>query len=208
MAARDRRIFQSLARKMQAAGVRPNWVSLASVIFIILGAAWLVASHHSPTLPATVGLFAFPIFIGLRAVCNLLDGMIAIEGGAQTASGEIFNDFPDRLSDPIMIVAVGYAAIESELAVPLGWLAAVISILVAYARMIGSAAGAASYFIGPMAKTHRMLLIALASWSAAIERIYNDSTWCLVAGLIIICIGGVITIARRLRRIVCELESA
>ena len=39
----------------------------------------------------------------------MLDGMVAIEGGRQTKSGEIFNDLPDRIADALIFVCAGYA---------------------------------------------------------------------------------------------------
>ena len=45
-----------------------------------------------------------------RLICNLLDGMVAIEGGRKSKSGEIWNDFPDRLADPLVLAAAGYVA--------------------------------------------------------------------------------------------------
>ena len=35
--------------------------------------------------------------------------MVAVEGGRRTKSGEVFNDLPDRLSDPLILVGAGYA---------------------------------------------------------------------------------------------------
>jgi len=46
-------------------------------------------------------------------VCNLLDGMVAIEGGLKTPAGELFNDVPDRISDPLILVGAGYDLIRN-----------------------------------------------------------------------------------------------
>gem|GEM_PF-69694 len=207
IAVRDRPVFQSLARKMQAAGIRPNTVSITSVVTMVIGATVLSICQSGSNTIGAIGLFLFPLFILVRSICNLIDGMIAVEGGEQTASGEIFNDFPDRISDPIMLVVVGYAAIERDWGVPLGWAAALSSVVVAYARMLGTAAGASPQFIGPMAKTHRMLVISIACIAAGCERLVLESTWSLVAGLGVVVIGCVYTTVRRLRRSIRELES-
>jgi len=45
-----------------------------------------------------------------RLLCNMLDGMVAIEGGRQTKSGEIFNDLPDRVADAVIFVCAGYGS--------------------------------------------------------------------------------------------------
>lgn len=207
LALREHAAFKWLARRLGDSGVRPNAVSFASVAFVAVGAVLLVFSRRFGEIPAVVGLFLFPLFVLLRSICNLIDGMIAVEGGQRTASGEIFNDFPDRISDPLMFIAVGYAAMEARWGIPLGWAAALASVVVAYVRVLGGATGASQHFIGPMAKTHRMLLISAACMAAAIERLTIGSTWSLSACLAIAIVGCAITIVRRLRRIEGELEA-
>lgn len=55
---------------------------------------------------AGVALWSLPIlaavFIQCRLLCNLFDGMVAVEGGKSTPSGELFNDIPDRVADPLI----------------------------------------------------------------------------------------------------------
>ena len=55
-----------------------------------------------------------------RLLCNMLDGMVAIEGGRQTKSGEIFNDLPDRIADALIFICAGYAARMRPFGVELG----------------------------------------------------------------------------------------
>lgn len=192
---------------MADAGIHPNSVSYAGIVFTFVGASLLVISPRIAPVPAALCLFIFPLFVTLRSVCNLIDGMIAVEGGKQTPSGEIYNDFPDRVSDPLMFIAAGYAIISTHWGVAAGWAAALASVIVAYTRMLGGAAGAKQYFTGPMAKTHRMLVISLASLAAGIERLTLGTTHALLVGLIVIIVGCIVTVARRLRRITRELES-
>jgi phosphatidylglycerophosphate synthase len=47
--------------------------------------------------------------IQLRLLANLFDGMVAVEGGLRTKSGEIFNELPDRISDVVIFVGVGHS---------------------------------------------------------------------------------------------------
>ena len=46
----------------------------------------------------------------LRLLCNMLDGMVAVEGRRSSPNGVLFNEVPDRFEDSIFIVAFGYAA--------------------------------------------------------------------------------------------------
>jgi phosphatidylglycerophosphate synthase len=39
--------------------------------------------------------------IQLRLLCNLLDCMVAIEGGKSAPTGALFNEMPDRFADPL-----------------------------------------------------------------------------------------------------------
>jgi len=40
-------------------------------------------------------------------LCNLLDGMVAIEHGKQSQLGVLYNELPDRVSDSVLFVALG-----------------------------------------------------------------------------------------------------
>ena len=132
----------------------------------------------------------------LRLLANLFDGIVAIEGGYRTPSGEVFNDAPDRASDLLILVPAGYAAGWPEL----GWLAGVFAVLTAYARVLGGSLGLKQEFIGPMAKQHRMAILTGACVLAFFDR------RALVIALALIALGSAITTGRRLVRIVRALE--
>ncbi|WP_230623564.1 CDP-alcohol phosphatidyltransferase family protein [Stutzerimonas stutzeri] len=81
-------------------GISPNQISVASIGFAAAAAASMAAS---------IGVLASLVaitFIQLRLVCNLLDGMVAIEGGKQSALGSLYNEFPDRIADSLLIVSL------------------------------------------------------------------------------------------------------
>ncbi len=61
--------------------------------------------------------------IQLRLICNLLDGMVAVEGGMKTACGDIYNDLPDRISDSLIILGIAYGLTGVNHAAELGWAA-------------------------------------------------------------------------------------
>ncbi len=208
MGLRENAWLRALARGLQQHGATPNTVSLASIACAALGGACLLGSHWAgPHIALTLLLLA-PALMGLRGLCNLIDGMIAVEGGLRTRSGEVFNDVPDRVSDLILFAAAGYAALETSWGVPLGWTAGALAIMTAYARLLGGALGTPQFFTGPMAKPHRMAVLSLACVAAAVERIAAGSSWSLVAGLGVIAAGCVVTTAVRVRKIVVTLESA
>jgi phosphatidylglycerophosphate synthase len=85
--------------------------------------------------------------------------MVAVEGGMRTATGELYNEVPDRVSDVAVLVGAGYAVTSGMPA--LGYLAAIGAVLVAYARALGKGSGHAADFRGPMAKQQRMFIITV-----------------------------------------------
>jgi phosphatidylglycerophosphate synthase len=159
----------------------------------------------SPLAQATLFILA-GICIQVRLVCNLLDGMVAIEGGKRTKSGEIFNDFPDRLADPILLISAGYAS-AGAFGAELGWGTALLAIMTAYVRVLGRSTGAGIHFAGPMAKQHRMAVLTSGCLLAAIATIQQRQGIVMTVTLAIILVGSVITIFRRMRLVVQDLEA-
>jgi phosphatidylglycerophosphate synthase len=137
----------------------------------------------------------------------LLDGMVAIEGGFRTKSGEIFNEFPDRFADTFIFAGAGYAAMNWEWGVPAGWICALLAVLTAYVRSLGVAAGSAQYFCGPMAKQHRMAAMTFACIASAFLSWFGMQWPVIGVSLIFVGAGSLITVFRRARLIVRELES-
>ena len=152
----------------------------------------------SPGWPAFI---AAAVCVQLRLLCNLLDGMVAIEGGKSTATGALFNEIPDRLADPLFLVPLGYAAGYPWL----GWLTALLAVLTAYVRVLGGALGQLQDFGGLLPKQRRMAVLTLALLIQAME----DALWgsrvalmtvaiIIAAGSLATCISRTIAIARRL----------
>lgn len=143
-----------------------------------------------------------------RLLCNLLDGMVAIEGGNKTKSGDIFNDLPDRISDSLIIVPAGYAITTLPYGAGLGWLAAMMAVLTAYVRVLGHSAGTPDFFIGPMAKQHRMATLTAACALCVPASFWSLQQIILYAALLIIALGGALTVVRRAVLIVGTLEQS
>jgi phosphatidylglycerophosphate synthase len=204
VAARGTAWARAAAAAFARAGIRPNTISLASIVFAAAAAACLVLAGRLPDARAAL-LVAAALLIQCRLLCNLFDGMVAIEGGFRTKSGEVFNDRPDRIADPLILVAAGYAAPGIMYGSELGWLAGLGAVLTAYVRMLGGAAGGTQPFCGPMAKQHRMALITVALLlAAALPGLRGEQ---IIAGVLaLIALGCAATVLRRARLIVRELE--
>jgi phosphatidylglycerophosphate synthase len=204
---RQRKWANSIARRLTRWGVRPNHISLASVGFSLIGAGALVAFTICQSTAARAALLiATAACIQLRLLCNMLDGMVAIEGGMKSNSGEIYNDLPDRISDCLIFAAAGYA-VPWKIGPELGWIAALLAVFTAYVRVLGGSTGTQMYFLGPMAKPQRIALMTAALLASAVEVYVNWRGWMLGGALIVVIVGSVVTAIRRVTRIVHELES-
>ena len=183
--------------------VRPNAISLFSIVFALAAGGGFFLSHVSADGERFVWLLATAACIQLRLLCNLLDGMVAVEGKMGSKVGEIYNDFPDRIADPLIIVPAGYA-----IGLPwLGWLAGLLAVMTAYVRVLGGSMGVPQDFSGPMAKPHRMAMLTVTAIGDGIAGMYGTPFGPLFVGLVFIALGTIVTMARRTRRIARELRA-
>jgi len=197
----------ALARLLVRSRVSPNAISITSVFFALGGAAALYFSANFGGGRRVLLLLLSVAGIQGRLLCNMLDGMVAIEGGRQTKSGEIFNDLPDRIADGLIFIAAGYGARQHTFAIELGYIAAVLAVFTAYVRMLGGASGLKQSFIGPMAKQHRMATLTIACVLSMFEAKFFAAGTVLWAALMVVNLGCIVTIWRRTARIARELES-
>ncbi len=187
IATRSARWAQSLARFLDRIGLTPNAISVASIAIAGVGGVlawwgfWVAAA----------------VAIQLRLLCNLFDGMVAIEGGKATASGGVYNELPDRLADTFILVGIGYGCGWPQL----GLWCALGAALTAYIRVLGASLGTEHFFFGPMAKQHRMALATVALLTAGWWR------GVLLASLVLILVGTILTCCRRASAICSALEA-
>ena len=192
-----RQIAFALVRK----GFAPNQISVASLIFASLGALCLALAPGQSRLVAALLFVATAVCIQLRLVCNLLDGLMAVEGGKKTKAGEIFNEFPDRIADVALFVCAGYSIYFFPYAVQLGWACAVAAVLAAYVRVFGGAVGLPQDFCGPMAKQQRMAVLTGACVLSAAEQFLAWPPRIMFLALCVVFVGALITAVRRTLRI-------
>ena len=203
---RNAKWSQRFARWLSQRSVTPNQISLASVFFAALAAGCLFAIPQTEGNAKWVLPILAAVFIQGRLLCNLFDGMVAVEGGKGTPAGELFNDIPDRIADPLILIAAGYAIPLVSWAPTLGWAAGLGAVLTAYVRTLAVAIGAPVDFRGPMAKQHRMAVMTCACLLTAVEPLFWESGWVLLAALGLIVVGCLVTVARRARAAYVALE--
>jgi len=194
---RGARCATNFAKWLSQSKITPNQISVMSIVFACFSATCLFFLPCSSGILSLVLAILAAIFIQGRLLCNLFDGMVAVEGGKGTAAGELFNDIPDRIADPLVIIAAGYAISEVPWGSTLAWFAAILAVMTAYVRTLAASIGAPTNFAGPMAKQHRMAILTVACCATAAESYLWHSTYALLVALIIITTGCIITIFRR-----------
>jgi phosphatidylglycerophosphate synthase len=189
-----RRITDILVKR----DISPNQISVASIAFALVGVVALNIDS------GVIGSICCAIGIQLRLLCNLFDGMVAIEGGKKSDIGSLYNEFPDRIADSLLIVGLGYAIGQSDL----GWFAALAAALTAYVRVFGGSIGLKQTFMGPMAKQHRMAVMTAGLLLNAIEANVYGTHYVLLIALAVIAIGSVATCVTRTLAIAKQLKGA
>lgn len=187
----------AVAAWLSRKNLTPNQISVASVFCAIFSAVCLLRLPHASGWSVWLWPLAAAFFIQCRLLCNLFDGMVAVEGGKSTPAGELYNDLPDRIADPIILVSAGYAAIDLPLVPMLGWLAALLAVMTAYVRLLAVSAGGPMRFQGPMAKQQRMAIITVACvlWPIAYMQQWHNHI--LLFALLVIVAGSILTVVRR-----------
>lgn len=196
LASRNTRWAQAIARRLASMAITPNQISQASMAAAALaGLAFWLTSETQDGLRALL-FIAAALFCQMRLLCNLFDGMVAVEGGKGEPDGPFWNEFPDRIADLFILVGAGCG-----IGVPaLGFAAGAFVVLTAYVRELGRANGAPSDFSGPMAKQHRMATITFAAVVSAFEGLWLGDGEVILVALLIISIGAAFTALRRARR--------
>ncbi len=208
IAARHARWARTLAVRLVRAGASPNLVSVLGVVFSALAGACLVLASRATARAAAALFVSSALLIALRAVCNLMDGMIAVEGDRASVTGGIWNDVPDRLSDLVMLACAGASTPSVPWGVTMGWLAATGALLVAYTRVLGGALCGPQSFAGPMAKQHRIAVVIAGALASAAQVAARMRPTAMALALLVVVAGAVVTLARRVAMLARALRGA
>jgi phosphatidylglycerophosphate synthase len=193
---RDAAPIRWLASQFARTSITPNQISAASIGVAIFGSGLLLLYVSSITL------ILMAVCMQLRLLCNVIDGLVAVEGNRQSPLGALFNEIPDRLCDIIFIVAAGYAVDMPTL----GWITALLAVLTAYLRALGGALNLPQDFSGPMAKPHRMFALTVGCLLAAFEWWVTGTTYLLGLALVVVAMGTAVTCYNRTRNLMKDLE--
>lgn len=184
-----------MVAQLAARYLTPNQISLLSMVFAAIGGALIAIGG------AWIVWLAAAVCVQLRLLCNLIDGMVAVEGGKGSATGALYNELPDRVSDALLLVPLGYAAGFGWL----GWATALAAALTAYIRATSGALGQGQDFSGVMSKPRRMAALTVALVVEAIEGAMFATRWSLVVALFLILAGTVFTCWTRTQALAAKL---
>lgn len=192
---------RALAGLLSKSGISPNTISALSVVAAALGAAAFIAAGRG-WIGWTGGWIAGALCIQARLICNLMDGMVAVEGGRKSPTGELWNEVPDRMADTLFLVCAGWAAGLPWTGALAGWAA----VMTAYIRAVGVSLTGVQDFCGPFAKPQRMACLTMAALITAADPLWNGRGQVMQAALILIAAGTAITLLRRLLRLAAKLK--
>jgi len=203
LAVRDTGLARWMAGRLAEAKASPDVISALSVAFAALGAALIMAAGGLEGGMRAAALVLAALCVQARLLCNLLDGMVAVEHGRSGSAGPVWNELPDRVADVLLLAGAGYGARTAGLhgADAFGWIAAVLAVLTAYVRELGRGLGLPADFSGPMAKPQRMAALTAACLVSAAEPLWGGTGQVLLLGLLAIAVGTLVTVVRRTRNL-------
>lgn len=205
LASRGTRWAQKSARFFAHKNISPNTISIASVVFSFISLVCYYLAKDN-----IVFLFLAALCIQLRLICNLLDGMIAIEFNKKSIYGNLFNDIPDRFADVFIIIGAGLFAQFNEKSflndhvMTLAWINSILAVLTAYVRVLGVTVGTPMFFSGIMAKPQRMAILTVTSLLALIPQ---QNIPFITIALFLMIIGQSLTVITRIRLITLSLKN-
>src|SRR5258708_21365956 len=93
---RDTGWARTLAGVLVRLRVSPNAISVGSIFFALAAGAavWDAPSDQPSRYPLMLVLAA--VAIQARVLCHVLDGMVAVEGGRKTKSGQVYDNLPGQ----------------------------------------------------------------------------------------------------------------
>ncbi|MGI5256820.1 CDP-alcohol phosphatidyltransferase family protein [Streptomyces angustmyceticus] len=168
-----------LQRQLIRVGVSPDVVTFAGILCAGVAAISLAM------LPVPWAALPVAGFLTARLACANLDGSIARETETQTRLGSVLNEVGDRAADLVMICGL---VPHTSLPLVLGALLA--GSAPSWISLAGAAAGVRRINGGPVGKTERCLVIAIAAATG----------WFTLAAVVLI-VGSLLTAGLRLLKV-------
>lgn len=199
VSSRSNIFIRQIAIFLNKHNISPNIISTFSIILSLLVpiGCYIIYINQNVNLISVLLILSG---IQLRLLCNVIDGLVAIEGGKKSVVGGIYNEFPDRITDTIIILSISFL-----INLNLGFILSILAIMTAYVRLLGGTLGVKQTFAGPAAKQHRMFFFNILI-IAGLFLSYNHFIYLGYIFLIFLNILTFITVLHRLHIISKELK--
>lgn len=199
IASRESGWAKASARWLAERNVSPNFISVLSIVFSIVA---FVAFYLDSNATGNHTVFMILAIIGIegRLIMNLFDGMVAVEHNKKSVVGGLYNEVPDRVADSFIILGAGLLAKGEPYGMDLAYVATILAVVTAYIRTLGASLNCGHHFLGPMAKQHRMAILAVS----CIVGIWYTPVF--YYALIVMNVGLLITCYRRLSKVATLLK--
>ncbi len=191
---------KKIAQKLVERKISPNNISFAGIGFAAMSGFCFIFAGLSFEFLRAFWLLLAAGFIVLRLLCNMFDGMVAVEGGLGEKDGDLWNELPDRIADSLIFIGAGYGIAQSHQGGEwLGYVCAIAAIMTAYIREIGTRLGLQADFSGPFAKPQRMWALLAACFWGLFEWAWGANLFGLQLALWVVAIGTLYTCYRRVK---------
>ncbi len=178
-------ILRPLVKRLAAAGVTANQVTMAAAVLSIAAGAG-IAIFPTANLPYLL----LPLVLFVRMALNAIDGMLAREHAMASRLGAILNELGDVVSDTALYLPFMLApAIEP-------WGIVLFCLLAVMAEMMGVVAiqiGASRRYDGPLGKSDRAFAFGLLGFLIGMGFAGGWMNWVII----LLCLLAVITIVNR-----------
>ncbi len=152
----DSRFVRKIAKFLANQGFTPNLLSILSLIFAIVSGFLFAVSDSSRVL-----LFLAGIFVGLNAVFDTLDGILARSTKNATRKGDFLEHTFDRYADVFIFLGIIFGGYISW---SIGIVAVVGVLLSSYIGVQAQAVGLKRVYGGVLGRADRLLLILAATF--------------------------------------------
>jgi archaetidylinositol phosphate synthase len=173
-------LIEPLADLAEKSGISPNQLSVLSLIFAALAAAFYILSASIAKM-----LYAAALMVLLNAIFDAADGALARRIEKANPKGDFLDHVIDRYADMFFLCGIIFAGYAPW---PVGLLAVIGVLLTSYIGTQAQALQLGRYYGGIMGRADRLTLIFLATIGNAVYS--NDLAglsmlgWVLVATMI------------------------
>lgn len=181
------RVVEPVAAVVARTGVSPNALTLAGLGLVVAGSALVVVDAR---------LAGAVILAG--GALDALDGAVARRTGRASTFGAFLDSVTDRVGDAAMLGAVAWVVRGTGWLVAAAFAAMVLALLTSYVRAKAESLGL-SATVGVVERGERVVIVGMG--------LLLGGAW-LAAVLAVLVLGGVGTVAARLRTVWLQTRAA